>query len=307
MKYSLSTNWCNRDSVDGVEIAEKAAALGFDSLELGFRTSHEQVPGFKEMLDVIPVTSIHAFCPIPISAPYGHPELFQLASFSAAERALARAHIANNIRFAAEIGAATIVLHAGKVGFSSLFRILDSSVLRGILAKNGNKTDAPEYASALRKARKVRTANGRKLLDIFKKELESLVPTLEKSNVVLAFENLPYLEGFPDEREIADIFQTFREAPLRAWFDTGHHRVRRMHGWVDDDDFQTRTEMFAGMHLNDVVDFEDDHYAPGGGKVDFAALEPLAKSVKHVVFEPCAGVTRESISLGLAKIRALWG
>ena len=105
MKFALSTNWCNRRLESGEAIVEEALSLGFDALELGFRTSVEQVAGFKARLDEMPVGSVHAFCPVPISAPQGHPELFTLASFDSAARALARAHVANNVRFAADIGA----------------------------------------------------------------------------------------------------------------------------------------------------------------------------------------------------------
>ena len=75
MKFSLSTNWCNRRFEFGEEIADKAMELGFDGLELGFHTTVRQVAGFKARLDRIPVCSVHAFCPVPISAPNGYPEL----------------------------------------------------------------------------------------------------------------------------------------------------------------------------------------------------------------------------------------
>ena len=91
MKLALSTNWCNRELDDGAAIAEKALSLGFDELELGFHTTPRQVEGFMRMRARIPVGSIHAFCPVPISAPQGHPELYALASFDADQRALASA------------------------------------------------------------------------------------------------------------------------------------------------------------------------------------------------------------------------
>ena len=68
MKFSLSTNWCNRRLDDGAAIAEKALALGFEELELGYNTTPEQVAGFMKMRDRIPVGSVHAFCPVPLPA-----------------------------------------------------------------------------------------------------------------------------------------------------------------------------------------------------------------------------------------------
>ena len=97
MKLSLSTNWCNRQVDDGAAIAERALSLGFDELELGFHTSVAQVDGFRRLRDRIPVGSIHAFCPVPLSAPQGYPELYALASFDEDQRALAAFHVRRNI------------------------------------------------------------------------------------------------------------------------------------------------------------------------------------------------------------------
>ena len=305
MKLSLSTNWCNRQTDDGQAIAEKALALGFDELELGFHTTVAQVPGFKKMLDRIPIGSIHAFCPVPISAPQGYPELYALASFDADQRALARFHIAKNIEFAAEMGADTVVLHAGRVGFATFFnRLFSSGTLRACREKAKDGVKDAAYQKLLARARKTRTARGAKLLPVFTAELEALVPVLERHHVTLALENLPYLEGFPDESELQALVAHFGSAPVRGWFDTGHHRVRESFGWLAA--AETAEGLFRGMHLNDVVDFDDDHLAPGDGKVDFAALRGLAHGVRHVVFEPKAHVDEEHLRKGLELIRSIW-
>ena len=304
MKLSLSTNWCNRRLASGEEIADKALELGFDELELGFHTTTDQVSGFKARLDRIPVGSVHAFAPVPISAPCGYPELYSLASFDEDARKMASFQVKRNIWFASEMGADTLVLHAGRVPFSTFFdRKLDSLKLRERLFACDKKPDAPKYAKMLAKAKRIRSVRGTKLLDLFRSELDALVPELEKNKVTLALENLPYLEGFPDETEVASLFESYREAPVRAWFDTGHDRVRVSHGWTTPDFFK-RPELFAGMHLNDVEDFYDEHLAPGKGKVDFTALAELARSVRHVVFEPNGGVTEEELRSGVALIRS---
>ena len=307
MKLALSTNWCNRRQESGEAIVDEALSLGFDSLELGFRTTQEQVAGFKARLDEMPVGSIHAFCPVPISAPQGHPELFTLASFDPFARSLARAHVANNARFAAEMGADTVVLHAGRVAFSGLFRVNDSETLRATLKKCGNDTTAKAYRRAFARAKSLREARGAKLMDRFKQELSALVPILEKGGVTLALEHLPYYEGFPNEAEMCAILDEFKGAPIKAWFDTGHDRVRYMHGWIEKPtDLDSREDAFAGMHLNDVKDYFDDHLPPGEGNVDFAALKPLAEKVRHIVVEPSAAVERENLAAGLAHIRSVW-
>ena len=287
MKFSLSTNWCNRRIESGEEIADLAMELGFEELELGFHTSLFQVKGFKARLDRMPVGSVHAFCPVPISAPQGYPELYQLADFDDEVRALARVHVRKNVEFAASMGADALVLHAGRVMCRGLFRRWDL---------------------------KRRVKRGRKLIDLFKRELESLVPLLEKNKVTLALENLPYLEGFPAEWELQDLVGDW----VKPWLDTGHDFVRRVNRWPSDVSatFNLQPSTFnlqsstsnlqpVGLHISDSLG-GDDHLPPGEGRVDFASLASTARAARHLVFEPNASVEAEDLRKGLAHIKQLW-
>lgn len=309
MKLSLSTNWCNRRIESGEEIADKAMELGFTELELGYHTTLLQAKGFKSRLDQIPVGSVHAFCPVPISAPQGYPELYSLASFDEEDRKMAKLMIGRNIRFAADMGADTVVLHAGRIGFGSFFDRVDTAKLKEVFKVGDHRTDDPKYARLYARASKRRQARGRKMLDVFMKELDALVPELEKNKVSLALENLPYLEGFPNDGELMHLITRFQHAPIRGWFDTGHARVCEMHGWGKANLVDQKTcaeSIYAGMHLNDVEAFEDDHFAPGEGNVDFAALKVFAENVRHVVFEPNSSVTEGRLKKGLSFLKGLW-
>ena len=309
MKLSLSTNWCNRRIESGEEIADKAMELGFEELELGYHTTLLQAKGFKARLDQIPVGSVHAFCPVPISAPQGYPELYSLASFDEEDRKMAKLMIGRNIKFAAEMGADTVVLHAGRVGFGNFFDRIDTAKLKEVFKAGDHRIDDKKYAKLHARAAKRRSARGAKLMDIFKRDLDELVPVLEKNKVTLALENLPYLEGFPNDGELMHLISHFQQAPIRGWFDTGHARVCEMHGWGKVDFVNPKTcaeNAYAGMHLNDVEAFDDDHFAPGMGKVDFAALKTFAENVRHVVFEPSAGVKSAQLREGVEYIKKIW-
>lgn len=295
MKFALSTNWNNTRLNDGAQIADEALALGFDALELGYGTTPEQLPGFKSRLDQIPVTSVHAYCPVPIGAPSGHPEIYQLADPHEDLRALARLHLRKTFACAAELGAKTIVFHAAYVNAQSYL----SHFLHGT-----KRVMTPTAAD-----RKRRQARGLKVMDTLMREFEQLRPFLEQDGLTLALENLPRFEGFPSTDEAEELMKRLEGAPIALWFDTGHARVRECRQW--DVSATTAAERLApwirGMHLNDVDSLHDDHFAPGKGKVDFAALKPLAArpQVLHVV-EPHPEVTSEDLRNGLVHLHALW-
>jgi sugar phosphate isomerase/epimerase len=54
-----------------------------------------------------------------------------------------------------------------------------------------------------------------------------------------------------------------------------------------------------------IDDFYDDHLAPGDGKVDFAELAPLMRTVRHVVFEPNSNVKEEQLKAAVKFISGL--
>ena len=148
MRFALSTNWSNARLGDGAAIADEAGELGFDALELGFRTTPGQLAGFRSRLDSMPVDSVHAYCPAPPGAPGGHPELYRLCSPDENERALARMLLEKTFACAADLGARTVVFHAGYARMDTLFGNLFTTA-RKLRVKRGGKSTTPSGGSSI--------------------------------------------------------------------------------------------------------------------------------------------------------------
>lgn len=314
MNFSLSTSYFTKSAMSAEEFLHLAKSMGFDAVELGYAIFHDQYEDFKILSSILPITSVHAFAPLPLSAPYAHPELYEFGAEDEGMRFLARHQVMESIRYAAELGAKTLVLHAGRVEISDFFHKLSSSRLRSLFIKGEKSPADKKYSRALALAVKNRRKNGLKRYETLKKELDGMVKTLLEHNIVLALENMPYLEGFPDESELERFVGDFKGAPIKLWYDSGHQHIRGVLGYnsKSSDEWKAELEslavngMIRGMHINDVLDIDDDHFAPGEGNVDFVSFEKVAKNVEHIVFEPNANVDPSKLKAGLKYLKEIW-
>ena len=133
MNFSLSTRWNAYRHENGEAMVDEIIKLGFNRLELGYDLRIELVPGVKQRIASGEITcpSVHNYCPVPIGAPRGHPELFSLRSLDDRERDSAVRYTGNTIDFAAEIGAKAVVVHAGNVKMKPRTRKLISMIEAG--------------------------------------------------------------------------------------------------------------------------------------------------------------------------------
>ena len=88
MKFSLSTSYFAGRHYAPEEMAARAVALGFAAVELGYFTRDVELDAWEDALTAegLTVSSVHAFCPMPLSMPQLGPEVFSLASPDADER-----------------------------------------------------------------------------------------------------------------------------------------------------------------------------------------------------------------------------
>jgi sugar phosphate isomerase/epimerase len=302
MIFSLTTRWNAGRHTSGESMIEEILKLGIDHVELGYDLRLDLVPGVRKMVQekAVIVDSLHNFCPVPVAAVFPGPEVFLLTSLDSGEREAAIRHTTRTIEFASEIGAKCVVIHAGQVEMKTLTRELIS------LSESGKQYDS-KYDKIRLNLLTQREKKAKKHIEWLYKGIEALMPILQKTNVMLAFENLPYWEAVPCESEMEEIGKHFNSPLIRYWHDMGHGQIRENLGFIGHKLWLERLSPFlAGMHIHDVIPPAHDHLMPPKGKMNIAGFRSLIKSNVLLVLEPSPNTPEEDIQEGLRTVREAW-
>ena len=308
MRIALSTNWNASRHETGEAMVDEILTLGFDLLELGYNTTEELATGVRRKIEAgeISVGSVHAFCPVPIGAPHGYPEIHLLASLDDDERAMATILLGKTLTFAESMGAKAVVLHAGRILLKSWFRAVHTGTLVGTLEEEGGI--GPNTRQLLDKIARLRASRINKVFDSFCLSLNVLLPRFEKAGITLSLENLPAFEGFPDERDMMLLMQRFNTPFLGYWHDMGHGQVRENLGLIRHLDVARQLLPFTrGIHIHDALPILRDHLPPGQGVIDFEAFAFYNDERILRVFEPSPRVDSQALTQSLAMVHRAWG
>lgn len=302
MEFALSTHWNAARHSSGEKMVEEILNLGFHRLELGYDLRLELVPGVQSMVrsGAVRVDSLHNFCPVPMGALRGHPEIWTMASREESDRESAIRHTMNTIRFAAEIGAKAVVVHAGYVDMPMI-----SPQLFDLLAANQQFT--PGYERLRMKLHTQRDKKAPRQFDHLLRGIERLLPLLEETGVVLALENLPTWEAYPTEIEFEEIKRRFPSPFVRYWHDLGHGQIRQNIGFINHERWVERLQPhMIGMHVHDVQPPASDHVMPPRGQIDFARFQRFGTSDILRVIEPTSRTPADEITEALAFLKKVW-
>lgn len=304
MQLAISTHWNAARHTSGEAMIEEILGLGLQRVELGYNLRMDLVPGVQRMVSegAVRVDSLHNYCPVPMGVPQGHPELFTFADPDDRVRAKAVEHTLRTVRFAAEIGAGVVVLHAGNVRMRNL-----SSKLCDLI--RAEKQYTPRYDRIRWKMEHRRERRVRKQLPYLYACLEKILPVLEETHVALAIENLPTWEAIPTEVELLDLMRHFNTPRIRCWYDIGHGQIRENMGMINQDRWLEKlTPYLAGMHIHDVLPPAQDHVLPAAGQVDFTRFLVWAQRSEILkVLEPSRQIPAEALPLGIEALRKAWG
>lgn len=308
MKFSLSTSYFAGRHYAPEEMAARTVALGFAAVELGYFTRDVELDAWEDALTAegLTVSSVHAFCPMPLSMPQLGPEVFSLASPDADERQAAIQAMLRTLDAAARFGARAIVTHGGRVELREPGRLFGSRPYRSQLSRALQATGQADM-NLVERERAYREAAAPHWVDAVSFALDVLLPRFEDAGIALAFENLPGLEAFPDPAECAFLRERFPSPFLTAWYDIGHgERKARTGDWPVAETLALTLDFTVGTHIHDVRGLEEDHCAPGEGAVDYHALMPLLRKPGLIrVFEPAPNVDSAALQAGREHLEAL--
>lgn len=303
MDISLTTHWNASRHNNGRAMIEEILELGFTGVELGYDTRRDLVEGVQAMVQqgAVRVTSLHNFCPVPMGASRGHPELYTFGSLDDRERINAVRCTIQTIELAATVGARVIVSHSGNVTMKRR-----SGVLKDMLRHNQKFTS--KYERTRQKFMVDREKRGRKHLPNLYRSIEELLPHLEQHRVAIALENLPTWEAIPTETEIEALCNHFNSPYVKYWHDMGHGQIRENMGMINHLRWLQRLEPhLGGLHVHDVTLPVKDHTMPPLGHIEFALFKKIGgrRDIPRVI-EPRPPTPAEEIVEALRYLREVW-
>jgi sugar phosphate isomerase/epimerase len=298
---AFSTCWNSARHTDGAAMLREIRELGFEHVELGHGTRISLVEGILQAVEsgVVRICSVHNYCPLPPGVFDAEPNLYLFSSRDELEWESAVRHTRDTIKFAARLGAQTVVLHAGVVPTRRWMRKL-------IQLSETGKRDTPKYGRVLEKALAQRTRHQPRLFAQTIKCFHAIVSFAAEHKVSLGIETRYSLEEIPDENELEEMLRLFPGETVGYWHDFGHAQVRANlgvglnDGWLDR--FSSR---LIGFHVHDTIGYAGDHQAPGDGKVDFQRLAGYARGDVPCVLELSPGVPPDRVRAGLEHIQII--
>jgi len=301
--YSFSTCWNSARHTDGRAMLREIRELGFEYAELSHGIRISLLPGIFEAVKAgeIKISSLHNFCPLPVGVDKASPNLYEFSSDRERDRQLAVKHTLNTLEFAQRVGAPLVVLHFGSMDLKDYTSKLKELLERG-------ERGSAKFLKVVAEAEAARTAKKKKFYDHSRDTLRELYGEAKTRGIKFGIEIREAVEELPIESDFAALLKEFPAPTVNYWHDVGHAQIKHDLGFIDHAKFLAeRADRLAGFHIHDVKFPARDHFPPGGGDIDFAALAPFVKPEHIKVFELSPKVPLESVKLGVAHLKRIWG
>ena len=277
--------------------------LGFEYAELSHGIRISLMPGILEAVSAgeIKISTLHNFCPLPVGVTGPSPNLYEFSSDRERDRELAIKHTVNTLEFAQRLGAPLVVLHFGSMDLKDYTGKLKELLARG-------EQESPKFQKLVVEAMAAREAKKKKFYDRSRETLKHLLTESKYRGIKFGIEIREAVEELPLESDFKSLLEEFPAPNVYYWHDTGHAQVKQDLGFINHTQhLASLADRLAGFHIHDVKAPARDHFPPGGGHIDFAALKPFVKPEHIKVFELSPKVPLDSVQRGIAHLKRIWG
>ena len=301
--YSLSTCWNSGRHTDGRAMLREIRELGFEYAELSHGIRLALVPGILDAVAAgeIKISSLHNFCPLPIGVDHPAPNLYEFSADRDRDRQLAVKHTLNTLDFAKRVGAPLVVLHFGRMDLKDYTGKLKELLERG-------ERGTPKFQKLVVEASTAREAKKKAFWDRSRATLRELLPAAKVRGVKFGIEIREAVEELPVDGDFPALLAEFPAPDVFYWHDVGHAQIKQDLGFISHaPHLAALAPRLAGFHIHDVKFPARDHFPPGGGDIDFAALQPYVKPEHIKVFELSPKVPVDAVKRGVAHLKSIWG
>ena len=300
--YSFSTCWNSGRHTDGRAMLREIRDLGFQYAELSHGIRISLMPGILEAVQAgeMKISTLHNFCPLPVGVDRPAPNLYEFSSDRERDRQLALKHTLNTFDFAVKVGAPLVVLHFGSMDLKDYTGKLKELLERG-------EKGSPKFLKVVAEAVAAREAKKKNYYARSCDMLRELYGEAKHRGLKLGIEIREAVEELPVESDFAALLKEF-PAPVFYWHDVGHAQIKEELGFINHvQHLAAHADRLAGFHIHDVKFPARDHFPPGGGDIDFAALQPFVRPEHIKVFELSPKVPLDSVTRSITHLKRIWG
>ena len=299
-RLSLSSCWCSARHTDGYEMVQEMRELGFKRIELSHGIRISLVAGILKAVEeeIIEISSVHNFCPLPNMVQHAAPNLYEPSSKDVRELNLWNRYSLQTLDFAMKVGAPRIVMHSGSIHF--FFRSPEAQLDKWIGASGleANELSANEDFQKRRdRAMKQIRRRAPAWLDRTRESYEKLFQPLREQGIRLGIENRESLEELPLDADFDDFLISLGEdAPVGYWHDAGHAQIKHQLGLLDHAEHLAKmAPKLIGFHLHDVSEKGKDHQPPGTGTNDFKMIASHVRPEHTLVLELSPSLSSDQV------------
>jgi FMN phosphatase YigB (HAD superfamily)/sugar phosphate isomerase/epimerase len=290
-KVSISTMWCMKNFTSLGDFMEAGRRIGFGKIELNHQVDSAMLEGIQ--LNGQRFSSVHEPCPADISAAVLKKRDWLISATDETCRREGVKAMQRSIDLARQLGARTVVVHAGSVDSD---RSLED--LLGALFTSG-KTHSKEFEEIRQQLVNKRRELAPPRFQAVKRSLAELLDHANGQGVTLGLENRFHFLEIPSPDELDELLALASPERLGVIYDVGHAQALSRLGFYPHAEWLKRFgKRIIGTHLHDVIGIQD-HLVPGQGDVDFDLIAAYLPNDAIRTLEFQGFNTHEQVMAGL--------